>query len=125
MKVSDYISKFLKDKGVDLVFAITGSGSIRLIQSVSDAGINYVCPHIEQAGIMASLTYMRSSNKPAVMMVTGGPGATNTIIALADAYLDSLPLFVFAGQENSEYVTPPNQMRGKGVSQCVRVSCVN
>jgi len=115
MKVSDYISKFLKDKGVELVFAITGSGSIRLIQSVSDVGINYVCPHIEQAGIMASLTYMRSSNKPAVMMVTGGPGATNTIIALADAYLDSLPLFVFAGQENSEYVNPPNQMRGKGV----------
>jgi acetolactate synthase-1/2/3 large subunit len=115
MKVSDYISKFLKDNGVELVFAITGSGSIRLIQSVSDAGINYVCPHIEQAGIMASLTYMRSSNKPAVMMVTGGPGATNTIIALADAYLDSLPLFVFAGQENSEYVNPPNQMRGKGV----------
>jgi len=115
MKVSDYISKFLKDKGVDLVFAITGSGSIRLIQSISDAGINYVCPHIEQAGIMASLTYMRSSNKPAVMMVTGGPGATNTIIALADAHLDSLPLFVFAGQENSEYVNPPNQMRGKGV----------
>jgi len=115
MKVSDYISKFLKDKGVDLVFAITGSGSIRLIQSVSDAGINYVCPHIEQAGIMASLTYMRSSNKPAVMMVTGGPGASNTIIALADAHLDSLPLFVFAGQENSEYVNPPNQMRGKGV----------
>jgi acetolactate synthase-1/2/3 large subunit len=115
MKVSDYISKFLKDKGVDLVFAITGSGSIRLIQSVSDAGINYVCPHIEQAGIMASLTYMRSSNKPAVMMVTGGPGASNTIIALADAHLDSLPLFVFAGQENSEYVNPTNQMRGKGV----------
>lgn len=115
MKVSDYISKFLKDKGVDLVFAITGSGSIRLIQSVSDAGINYVCPHIEQAGIMASLTYMRSSNKPAVMMVTGGPGASNTIIALADAHLDSLPLFVFAGQENSEYINPPNQMRGKGV----------
>jgi len=115
MKVSDYISEFLKNKGVDLVFAITGSGSIRLIQSVSDAGINYVCPHIEQAGIMASLTYMRSSNKPAVMMVTGGPGASNTIIALADAHLDSLPLFVFAGQENSEYVNPPNQMRGKGV----------
>jgi len=115
MKVSDYISKFLKDKGVDLVFAITGSGSIRLIQSVSDAGINYVCPHIEQAGIMASLTYMRSSNKPAVMMVTGGPGASNIIIALADAHLDSLPLFVFAGQENSEYINPPNQMRGKGV----------
>jgi acetolactate synthase-1/2/3 large subunit len=115
MKVSDYISEFLKNKGVDLVFAITGSGSIRLIQSVSDAGINYVCPHIEQAGIMASLTYMRSSNKPAVMMVTGGPGASNTIIALADAHLDSLPLFIFAGQENSEYVNPPNQMRGKGV----------
>ena len=115
MRVSDYIAEFLKEKGTDLFFAITGSGSIRLIESAYRAGIDYVCPHHEQAGIMSSLTRMRVSGKPAVMMVTGGPGASNTIIGLADAHLDSLPLIIIAGQENLEYVNPPNLMRGKGV----------
>lgn len=115
MKVSDYIANFLKSKNVDCVFAITGSGSIRLIESADQAGIQYICPHHEQAGIMAGLTRMRASGRPAVMMVTGGPGASNTLIGLADAHLDSLPLFIIAGQENLEYVHPVNKMRGKGV----------
>jgi acetolactate synthase-1/2/3 large subunit len=64
---------------------------------------------------MSALTRMRASGNPAVMMVTGGPGASNTLIAVADAHLDSLPLLMIAGQENSEYVFPANRMRGKGV----------
>lgn len=115
MRISDYIAQFFKDKGVDLAFAITGSGSIRLIESFEQAGLSYVCPHQEQAGIMASLVRMRASGNPAVMMVTGGPGASNTLIGLADAHLDSMPLFILAGQENLEYVHPANEMRGKGV----------
>ena len=115
MRISDYIANFFKSKGVDLAFVITGSGSIRLIESLEQAGIDYLCPHHEQAGIMAALTRMRSSGKPALVMVTGGPGASNTLIALADAHLDSLPLFIVAGQENLEYVHPSNDMRGKGV----------
>lgn len=115
MRVSDYIANFFKDKGTDLVFGITGSGSIRLIESFEQIKIPYVCPHQEQAGIMAALTRMRCTNKPGVMMVTGGPGASNTLIGLADAHLDSLPLFIIAGQENLEYVHPKNLMRGKGV----------
>jgi acetolactate synthase-1/2/3 large subunit len=115
MKVTDYIAEFLKSINTECVFAITGSGSIRLIESVEQAGIPYVCPHHEQAGIMASLTRMRASGTPAVMMVTGGPGASNTLIGVADAHLDSLPLFIIAGQENLEYVYPHNEMRGKGV----------
>lgn len=115
MKISDYIAAFLKSKNVDLIFCITGSGSLRLIESAEQAGIKYVSPHHEQAGVMASLTRMRTNGKPAVMMVTGGPGASNTLIALADAYLDSLPLIVIAGQENLEYMVPKNKIRGKGV----------
>ena len=115
MRVSDYIAQFFKDKGLDMAFAITGSGSIRLIESFEQLGVNYTCPHQEQAGIMAALTRMRVTGNPAVMMVTGGPGASNTLIGLADAHLDSMPLFILAGQENLEYVDPPNEMRGKGV----------
>lgn len=115
MKVTDYIANFFKSKGVDLVFGITGSGSIRLIESFEQIDVPYVCPHQEQAGIMTALTRMRCTNKPAIMMVTGGPGASNTLIGLADAHLDSLPMFILAGQENLEYVHPRNNMRGKGV----------
>jgi acetolactate synthase-1/2/3 large subunit len=115
MKVSDYIAQFFKNKGLDMAFAITGSGSIRLIESFEQLGVNYTCPHQEQAGIMAALARMRLTGNPALMMVTGGPGASNTLIGLADAYLDSMPLFILAGQENLEYVDPPNEMRGKGV----------
>lgn len=115
MKITDYIAKFFKNKGTDLAFGITGSGSIRLIESFEQNEIPFVFPHQEQAGIMAALTRMRCTNRPAVMMCTGGPGASNTLIGLADAHLDSLPLFILSGQENLEYMWPPNKMRGKGV----------
>ncbi len=42
MKISDYIANFLIEKNIDLVFTITGSGNIRLIESVSNAGIKYI-----------------------------------------------------------------------------------
>lgn len=115
MKISDYIAKFLVEKNVDLVFTITGAGNVRLIESVSSAGIKYVCPHHEQAAVMAALTHFRISGRPAVCLVTGGPGAANTLIAVADAHLDSLPCIMIAGQEKSEFMNPPNEMRGKGV----------
>jgi acetolactate synthase-1/2/3 large subunit len=115
MRVSDYIAKFLADQGVDMVFTITGAGNVRLIEAVHQAGIGYVCPHHEQAAVMAALTRLRISGKPAVCLVTGGPGAANTLIAVADAHLDSIPCILISGQEKLEFVEPPNAMRGKGV----------
>ena len=122
MSVSDFVANFLVLKKVELAFVITGSGSIRLIQSLSEAGIRYVCPHHEQAAVMAALTYMRVSKKPAVVIVTGGPGASNTFTGLADAFLDSLPLLIIAGQENLEFMSSNNQLRGKGVQGLDMVS---
>ena len=115
IRVSDYVAKFFMEKGADLAFVITGSGSIRLIQSASDSGIKYICTHHEQAAVMASLTYMRTSGKPALVFVTGGPGAVNSLTGLADAFLDSLPLFIIAGQENSKYMSEQINMRSRGI----------
>jgi len=115
MRVSDYIAKFLAAQGVDLVFTITGAGNVRLIESVHEAGIDYVCTHHEQAAVMAALARLRISGKPAVCLTTGGPGAANTLISVADAYLDSIPCIIIAGQEKLEYVEPANALRGKGV----------
>lgn len=125
MRVSDYIASFLLDQGVDMVFTVTGAGNVRLIESVHQAGIAYVCPHHEQAAVMAALARLRISGKPAVCLVTGGPGAANTLIAVADAHLDSIPCILIAGQEKLEFLEPPNLMRGKGVQGLDMVSIMS
>ena len=122
MRVSDYIAKFLLEQKVDLVFTITGAGNLRLIEALSDAHIPYVCPHHEQAAVMAAITRMRLTGRPAVCIVTGGPGAANTLTGVANAHLDSLPCVIIAGQEKTEFVSPPNAMRGKGVQGLDMVS---
>lgn len=114
MKLSDYIAKFFKEKGSDICFAITGAGNIRIIESFSNV-MKYVCPHHEQAAVMSAITYWRASNKLPVVTVTGGPGALNSLIGLADAHLDSIPLILLAGQEKAEYVKKQTHMRALGV----------
>lgn len=114
MKLSDYIAKFFKEKGSDICFAITGAGNLRIIESLSNA-MRYVCPHHEQAAVMSAITYWRTSNKLPVVTVTGGPGALNSLIGLADAHLDSIPLILLAGQEKAEYVKNQTHMRALGV----------
>ena len=115
LKVSDYIAKFLRDKDVDLVFTITGAGNIRMIESINRYGIKYICTHHEQAAVMAAIARFRVSGKPAICLFTGGPGAANTLTGVADAFLDSIPCIVIAGQEKVEFINNSNALRGKGV----------
>ncbi|MEO8104030.1 MAG: thiamine pyrophosphate-binding protein [Betaproteobacteria bacterium] len=115
MYLYEYVAFYLKSRSVDLVFTITGAGDVRMIEALRRQGIDYVCPHHEQAGVMASLARYRLSGRPAVTMVTGGPGATNTISGIADAYLDSIPCIIIAGQERSDFMQPSDTLRGKGI----------
>lgn len=64
---------------------------------------------------MSSLARLRVGGRPAVSIVTGGPGAVNTLTVIADAFLDSLPCIVIARQEKAEFMNPANRLRGKGV----------
>ncbi len=114
MKLSDYVASFFKSKGSDICFAITGAGNIRIIESFSSI-MKYVCPHHEQAAVMSAITYWRTSEKLPVVTVTGGPGALNSLIGLADAHLDSIPLILIAGQEKAEYLKSNSNMRALGV----------
>lgn len=115
MQLFEYVASYLKSRSVDLVFTITGAGDVRMIEALRRQGIQYVCPHHEQAGVMASLARYRLNGRPAVTMVTGGPGAVNTISGIADAWLDSIPCIIIAGQERSEFMLPADRLRGKGV----------
>jgi acetolactate synthase-1/2/3 large subunit len=112
MKVSDIIVNFLEKKEINTAFTISGGGCIHLIDSLRKSNMDVVCPHHEQAALMASEGYYRMTNKMAVNIVTTGPGGTNTITGLLGLWLDSIPSIIISGQ------VPSNQLsKGTGCRQ--------
>ena len=99
MKLSDYVMKFLVEKGVKTVFMLPGGGCMHLVDSLGrDSNLEYVtCLH-EQAATIAAESYAQNTNKLGVVLVTTGPGGTNTVTGLAAAWIDSTPLLVISGQ---------------------------
>lgn len=98
IKVSDYIFKTLKGLGVDTIFCITGGASAHLIDSARLSGLECVHNYHEQACAMAADAYARIKKKPAVVLVTNGPGSSNAITGILAAYQDSIPMIVISGQ---------------------------
>jgi len=104
VKLSDYIMKRLADEhGVRDVFMISGGGAMHLIDSAGkQPGINYFCPHHEQAAAMAAEGYARVSGKMGVVIITSGPGGTNTLTGVIQQWLDSIPCLYISGQVKEE-----------------------
>ncbi len=99
MKLSDYVAQFLVEQKVKHVFAVAGGACLHLIDSIAETeGIEYICPHHEQAGAMAAEAYARISNNLGVAIATSGPGATNLITGICCAYYDSIPVLYISGQ---------------------------
>lgn len=111
-KVSDLVSEFFLNKGIDTCFCVTGGGAMHLNDSFGHhRGFTNIYNHHEQASAMAAEGYARSSLKPAIVSVTSGPGATNAITGVLGAWLDSIPMIVVSGQMKSETLlssTPVN-----------------
>jgi acetolactate synthase-1/2/3 large subunit len=103
IKVSDYIIQRLVDYGVKDVFMISGGGAMHLNDSVGkNENIRYICNHHEQASAIAAEGYARASGKLAVVIVTSGPGGTNTITGVIGQWLDSIPVLYISGQVKQE-----------------------
>jgi len=116
MKVSDYIIKYLEKIGAKHVFIISGAGNMHLLNSLGKSEkLEYVCPHHEQAGVLASLAYTRISGRPGIMITTSGGGASNAITGVLDAWADSIPCMVISGQERTKFVKEQRQLRMWGV----------
>lgn len=91
--------KALKEEGVDTIFAYPGGTVTDLFDELHrDNEIEIVLPRHEQALVHEAEGYARETGKVGVCLVTSGPGATNTVTAIADAFYDSIPLVVFTGQ---------------------------
>jgi acetolactate synthase-1/2/3 large subunit len=90
---------------VDVVFAYPGGASQELHQALARTDkIRVILPRHEQGGSFAAEGYARVSGKVGVCMATSGPGATNLVSAIADAFMDSIPLVAITGQVFSKYI---------------------
>ncbi len=105
MKGADLVIECLAREGVDVVFAYPGGASMELHQALAKSDkIRTILPRHEQGGGFAAEGYARSSGKVGVCMATSGPGATNLVTAIADAYMDSTPLVAVTGQVYRKFI---------------------
>jgi acetolactate synthase-1/2/3 large subunit len=103
MTVSEYIFDFFQKKGINTVFMVSGSSAMWLTDALKrNKMLNVVCNQHEQASVMAADIYGRLNGVPGVALVTIGPGATNAITGVAQAWTDSSALFVLSGQASSK-----------------------
>ena len=102
---SDIIVKVLAEQGVETIFGYSGGAILPTYDAVFQYNETHknnpmplIVPANEQgAGFMAS-GYARSTGKPGIVLVTSGPGATNTVTPVRDAMADSIPMIVICGQ---------------------------
>jgi len=96
---AEIVFKALEDQNVDHVFGYPGGAVLPVYDELKNhKSIKHILARHEQGAGHAAEGYARSSGKPGVVLVTSGPGATNVVTALADAYMDSIPLVCISGQ---------------------------
>jgi acetolactate synthase I/II/III large subunit len=101
--VAEQIADWLCEQGVEQVFTVTGGGSMFLNQALgSHPGLRCTFMHHEQACAMAAEGYARIAGKPAVVMLTTGPGSINAFNGVYGAFTDSIPMIVISGQVKRE-----------------------
>ena len=96
---AEIVFKCLEDQGVDVIFGYPGGAVLPIYDELKNfKSIKHYLVRHEQGAGHAAEGYARSSGKPGVLLVTSGPGATNAVTALTDAYMDSVPLVCITGQ---------------------------
>jgi len=100
----DILVEGLEREGVEVIFAYPGGASMEIHQSLTKSKIRTILPRHEQGGSFAAEGYARATGKAGVCMGTSGPGATNLVTAIADAYMDSCPLIAITGQVNQAMI---------------------
>ena len=105
MKGAEVLVASLEREGVDVVFAYPGGASMELHQALTKSTkIRTILPRFEQGGGFMAHGYARATGKASVCMATSGPGATNLVTCIADAFMDSIPLIAVTGQVYQEFI---------------------
>jgi len=125
MKVSDYVTNFLLEKGINKCFSVTGGFAMHLNDSFGQK-MDVTYTHGEQPAGYASLGWSSYAHNPSVCCVTSGCGATNAMTPCLIAYQDSVPVFFISGQvqKNDNIRSKGGKIRGYFGSDCDIVECV-
>ncbi len=123
MKFSDYVADFIAKQGVKYVFLFSGGAIVHICDSVSKhPNLKYICPAHEQGGAAAADGYSRVTGNIGVMLTTSGPGATNILTSVANAYYDSIPLLLITGQVATFRLRKSRSLRQRGFQETDVVS---
>ncbi|MFJ8260934.1 acetolactate synthase large subunit [Rummeliibacillus sp. NPDC094406] len=104
MKASDLFVRCLENEGVKYIFGIPGEENTDLVDSLIGSKIEFIIVHHEQAAAFMADVYGRLTGKPGVCLATLGPGATNLLTGIGDAYLDYSPVVAITGQAGLERI---------------------
>ena len=111
MNGAEILVSAMEREDVEVIFAYPGGASMPIHQALTRSKkIRTILPRHEQGGSFAAEGYARATGKPGVCMATSGPGATNLVTGIADAYMDSIPMVAVTGQV-------PQEMIGRGAFQ--------
>lgn len=117
MNVSEYLVSFIEDKGIDHIFGVVGGATLWICKALSQSKkITPVFTNHEQAAAMAADGWARINQKPGIVFTINGPGMTNTITGIAQAWVDSSPIILITGNSNLNSVKfeRKNEMRQYG-----------
>ncbi len=109
--VADYISNFLKSKKIHEVFMLTGYGAMYLNDAIKKKGIKYYATRNEATAPIMAAAYSRVSGGLGVACVTAGPGATNAVPGLSEAFVDSSPALIISGQVELKHTTIKSKLK--------------
>ena len=95
---AEIIIKAFEHEGVDIVFGYPGGQILPFYDKLFDSSIRHILVRHEQGAAHAAEGYARATGKPGVCIATSGPGATNLVTGIANAYMDSIPIIALTGQ---------------------------
>lgn len=125
MKASDYIASFIQQRGVNDVYGYIGGMITHLVDSITrTSGMRFVQTYHEQSAAFAAEGYAIENDKLGVAISTSGPGATNMITGIADAWFGSVPVLYISGQVNSYEYKYDKPIRQQGFQETDIISIV-
>jgi len=104
MKGSELVIKALQEQGVDTVFGYPGGAIMPIYDALYGSDVKHILCRHEQGAAFAAVGYARAGGTVGVCMATSGPGATNLITGLADAFIDSVPVVAITGQVTTDAI---------------------